>query len=289
MSSSANDHRVYLQEVGPRDGLQSVSKTLSPEIRGQLIDLLSAAGLTRIQIGSFVNSKLVPQMADTDLVWRRIRKVGGVRFSALVLSVRGAEKAIKAGIPNIEVYVSASETHSRRNVGTDIKTALSNVLEIIDLCSASKITVTAGIMCAFGCFYEGAVPVGAVSKLIDAFPLDKIAEFALADTAGTGKPTGIVEVLSQISGAAPLEMLSLHLHDTNGMGYENLTTALDFGVRKFDSSIGGLGGCPFIPGAKGNISTERVVRLIEERGFDTGVDLNRLLKAEDFSKTALRD
>jgi hydroxymethylglutaryl-CoA lyase len=327
------DGRVVLQEVGPRDGLQNEARALSPEIRAQLIDSLVNSGLARIQIGSFVDARRVPQMAGTDQVWQLLRKQVGVRYSVLVLNRRGLESAISAGVPCVEIYVSASETHSLKNVGTSVAIALAEASSMIKEALTNGLGVTAGVMCAFGCHFEGAVPVEKVveivaeldgagqeyrphpnplpegeGKITGKMPAPPVAlsksprpvgegqgeghsghdlsqalnfetvEIGLADTTGMGDPKSVARVLEAVAGRVGMDRIALHLHDTRGFGMANLWAAVAIGVRQFDTSVGGLGGCPFIPGAAGNIATERVAEEVESKGFSTGVDAQKVRK-----------
>lgn len=267
---------VHLQEVGPRDGLQNEQIPLTPEIRASLVNRLVACGISRIQIGSFVNPRRVPQMLGTNLVWHLIKKTPSVRFSVLVLNEKGLEAALKERIPHIEVYVSASETHSIKNTGFTVDEALLKAVKIIDTAIEAGLTVTAGVMCAFGCFYEGRVAHKAVIRLVNAFERYSPTEICLADTTGMGEPQQLTELLKQVATNVGIQRIALHLHHTHGRGYDNLKAALAMGVRNFDTSLGGMGGCPFIPGAAGNIATERSVPIIESMGFYTGVRTNCL-------------
>jgi hydroxymethylglutaryl-CoA lyase len=272
---------VLLQEVGPRDGLQNEAVILSPEVRADLIGRLVDAGLGRIQIGSSVNPQRVPQMAGTDKVWKLLRKKEGVRYSVLVLNQRGVEQAIAWQVPHVEVFVSASETHSLKNSGVGVAEALETAARMIDLAQRSEIGVTAGVMCAFGCFYEGSVPVERVVKIVSALEASSPGEIGLADTTGMARPEDIKRVIESAGSIVGVDRLAIHLHDTRGLGIANLLAALEMGVRRFDTSVGGLGGCPFIPGAVGNISTEQTVEILESRGFRTGVDVANLYKAKE--------
>jgi len=254
---------------------------LSPEVRSQLIESLVQAGLARIQIGSFVDARRVPQMAGTDLVWRLLPKDPGVRYSALVLNRRGLERAIAAGVRHVEIYVSASETHSLRNVGASVTKALSEASAMVRLALDRGLGVTAGVMCAFGCFFEGAVPVEKVVEIAAELNAGAQVEIGLADTTGMGDPEAVGRVLGSLAGFPGMDRIALHLHDTRGFGMANLLAALEMGVRRFDTSVGGLGGCPFIPCAAGNIATERVVEDLESRGFSTGVDGQKVRKVAE--------
>jgi len=270
------NEKVWLQEVGPRDGLQNEPIALNVDVRAGLIESLVETGLSRIQIGSFVNPRLVPQMAGTHEVWRRLKKRENVRYSALVLNDKGLETALAEGIPHVEIYVSASETHSLRNSGVSTSEGLKIASSLINKALQNNRTVTAGVMCAFGCFYEGPVEIKKILDIVHEFGSQGPLEIGLADTAGVGEPAGINSVLQSVLEIVSVDRLILHLHDTRGNGIANLKAALDQGVRRFDTAVGGLGGCPFIPGAKGNISTEQTVDILESLGYGTGVDRRRL-------------
>ncbi|HTY24180.1 MAG TPA: hydroxymethylglutaryl-CoA lyase [Desulfomonilaceae bacterium] len=271
-----NGRRVWLQEVGPRDGLQSEPRTLTSEARAELIERLADTGLPRIQIGSFVNPRRVPQMAATGTMWRRLRKKPGTRYSVLALNLKGLDLALAEGIPHVEIYVSASETHSLKNSGSTVTKALKEASRMITTALENGIGVTAGVMCAFGCFYEGPVPIDKVLQIVKELDSSETVEVGLADTPGLADPEEITRVVEQVGNLVAVDRLAVHLHDTRGLGLANLRAALESGVRRFDTSIGGLGGCPFIPGAKGNISTEQTVDALESTGFRTGVDLQGL-------------
>jgi hydroxymethylglutaryl-CoA lyase len=276
LDSGEGKDQILLQEVGPRDGLQNEPQVLSPEVRADLIDNLVAAGLGRVQIGSFVNPRLVPQMAGTDSLWQLVEKKRGVRYSALILNQRGLDSAIAADIPHVEIYVSASETHSMKNANVSVEHAVASASEMIERALNNGMGVTAGVMCAFGCFYEGTVPVERVSEIVSSFQEKSPTEIGLADTTGMGEPEGVRGMIQYLEKVVPPNRIALHLHDTRGLGLENLRAGLSAGVRRFDSSVGGLGGCPFIPGAVGNISTEKTVELLQSLGFETGVSVEKI-------------
>ena len=280
-------NEIKIQEVGPRDGLQNEKTILSPIQRSRFIKRLMASGLTRIQVGSFVNPKRVPQMANTDEVLRLLDMNANVRFSVLALNLKGVESAIRSGVRHVELFVSASETHSVKNGGMSIDGALKSSRFMIKEARDAGLTITTGVMCAFGCEFEGRVESETVKRIIEHFTIMQPEEVCLADTTGLANPDLIESTLQEILTIVDVEKISLHLHDTHGNAEKNLFRALDLGVRMFDSSTGGLGGCPFITGAAGNIATERMVELLHERGFATGVDLNRLLSAGHFIKDLL--
>jgi hydroxymethylglutaryl-CoA lyase len=276
ISNTKRNQNVLLQEVGPRDGLQNEPVALAPEIRAKLIERLAGAGLSRIQIGSFVDPRRVPQMAGTEDLWRALSKKKAVRYSVLVLNQRGLEHALAEGIPHVEIYVSASETHSQRNSGMSTAKALRLATGMVAQALENGRGVTAGVMCAFGCFYEGAVAPAKVVDMIGQFVSVGAVEIGLADTPGLAEPSVVKGVVDAVKEIVSLDRLSLHLHDTRGHGMANLRAALDRGVRQFDASLGGLGGCPFIPGAKGNISTQQTVDTLESEGYRTGIDRKEL-------------
>ncbi len=278
---------VILQEVGPRDGLQNERIVLDPTVRARVINDLSGAGIRRIQIGSFVNPRRVPQMARTDLVWRKVVRKPGTRYSALVLNKRGLEDALRAEMPHVEIFVSASETHSLKNSGASVESAMSDATAMIDEALERGIGVTTGVMCAFGCFYEGTVPVEKVRDMVVEFEKHNPTEIGLADTTGMGDPDGIKTVIDSLGGIVGADRLALHLHDTRGKAMENMTAALQMGVRKFDTSVGGLGGCPFIPNAAGNLSTENVVDTLTSMGYSTGIDSLAVARVRERLETLL--
>jgi hydroxymethylglutaryl-CoA lyase len=212
-------------------------------------------------------------MAETDVVWRSLRTVGSTRYSVLVLNRRGLEQALSIGIPHVEIYVSASETHSKRNSGVTVAKAIADAVGMIEFALAAGATVTAGVMCAFGCFFEGEVPVSRVGEIVKELNQPLPTEIGLADTTGMARPETIKALSDRLSPVinGP-DRLTIHLHDTRGLGLANLEAALEFGIRRFDTSVGGLGGCPFIPGAAGNIATEATVEFLHARGFSTGID-----------------
>jgi hydroxymethylglutaryl-CoA lyase len=215
-------------------------------------------------------------MAGTEDVWRLVHKHADTRYSALVLNQRGLDQAVAAGVPHLEIYVSASETHSERNVGMSVQRALSEACSMIDKALSAGLGVTAGVMCAFGCFYEGPIPVSKIVDLVRTLDRAPEVEIGLADTTGMADGRAIREVLRALRGNVGPDRIAMHLHDTRGEGLANVQASLELEVRRFDTAVGGLGGCPFIPGAAGNIATERTVMMMEGQGISTGVDLAAL-------------
>ena len=270
------DRGILIEEDSPRDGIQNEAAPFSIEERVGLIDALSLCGFRQIQAGSFVHPGKVPQMAQTEKVFERIRRRPGVVYSALVLNRQGLQRAVECGVEHLSVFVSASEEHSRKNANCSVAEAARAAREVIEAATGRNIFVRAGIMNAFGCRFEGSIPFDRVLGLARSFAEWGADEINLADTAGLGNPRQVEELVSQARDSIGLP-LSLHLHDTFGFGLANVFAAFRKGVTRFDASCGGLGGCPFIPGAAGNVPTEDVVHLLESIGAPTGIDPGRLL------------
>jgi hydroxymethylglutaryl-CoA lyase len=271
--------KVTIHEVVLRDGIQNEKKIVPTEEKLRLIGDLVACGVRRIEVSSFVNPGLVPQMADAEALWERIERKRGVLYSALILSEGGLARAIRCRVPHVGIFVSASETHSLKNSNKSVADALNEAARLIRRAQDAGLKVRAGVMNAFGCAYEGAVPLGRVLKIVRRFMRENPGEICLADSSGLANPAQMEKVLSRAGGEIGEAVLSLHLHNTRGLGLANVCAALRKGVRLFDTSLGGLGGCPFIPGARGNIATEDTVYLLHEMGLKTGVDLDGLIRA----------
>lgn len=277
--------KVIINEVSMRDGLQNEPRVVPTQDKIRLAAALADCGIARIELASFVNPKLVPQMADAEELWKRVDRREGVLYSALVLNERGLDRAIAAKVPFVGIYVSASETHSRKNSNMSIPEAKSEAVKLLRKAKGAGLMVRAGVMNAFGCVYEGRVDMSRVLDIIGSFLPEGIDELCLADSSGLANPLLIKKRITQarkISGNIPM---SLHLHNTRGLGLVNLFAALEEGIMIFDTSLGGLGGCPFIKGAKGNISTEDTVYMLSEMGVETGISLPELIRAaNDFEK-----
>lgn len=271
--------KVEIHEVVLRDGIQNEKKIVPTEEKVRLIGELVACGIRRIEVSSFVNPRLVPQMADAEELWEKIERKRGVLYSALILSGGGLERAIRCRVPHVGIFVSASEAHSLRNSNKTVADALKEALRLIGRAQDAGIRVRAGVMNAFGCAYEGPVPVARVIRLVRAFMKRGPAEICLADSSGLANPLQVENGMACVRRETGAAELSLHLHNTRGLGQANVFAALRQGVSIFDTSLGGLGGCPFIPGARGNIATEDTVYLIHEMGLKTGVDLDGLIRA----------
>jgi hydroxymethylglutaryl-CoA lyase len=268
---------VHIREVGPRDGLQNEPVILSTTQKIKLIDLLAATGLRAIEVGAFVRPQNVPQMADTEAVFAGIERRPGVVYSAIAPNVVGARRAIAAGADVVQVFLSASESHNRSNVNMSIEQSLTQVAEMATLVHAAGKPFDAVLSVAFGCPFEGDVPIERVMDLCQRL-LDLGAEqLTLGDTTGMAHPLLVQAVVRAFRERFPRQPLRLHLHSARGAGLANLLAALQLGVDMFDSSIGGIGGCPFAPGAPGNLCTEDVTHLLHEMGIATGLNLLALM------------
>ena len=265
--------KVNLIEVGPRDGFQAVSKPIPTDIKVETIEALARAGVRHIQVTSFVHPQWVPQMADAEEVCRRIPATPEVRYRALALNQKGVERAHAAGITRLDLSVSVSETHSNKNANVSVDEALRNLREMVDLARQEDIEVRVGLQCVFGCAYEGPIPSERILDMAEELLSMKADMISLADTTGMANPLQVKQLLSQLLPLTEETPLVLHLHDTRGTGLANLTAALECGVNWFDTALAGLGGCPFIPGATGNIATEDTLYLLHSMGIETGIDL----------------
>lgn len=275
MFGSGSD--VLVEDEFLRDGLQNEKRLLSLDDKIAFVRGLEDAGLRRIQLGSFVNPARVPQMADTDALFEAIERRPGVTYTALVLNMAGLERALAVSVPHLSISVSASESHSRANVGKSVDDALAHIAPVIERALAAGVSVRAGIQSAFGCGFEGRIAPERVIGVAKTFSALGVHEINLADTAGLGNPRQVHALVGEVRAAVrPDARLSLHLHDTRGLGIANMVVGLQAGVRIFDAALGGLGGCPFIPAATGNIATEDAVFALEEMGFATGIDWRAL-------------
>jgi hydroxymethylglutaryl-CoA lyase len=270
--------RISVREVGPRDGLQNEAP-VPTDAKVELINELSRTGVRRIEAVSFVHPKAIPQMADADEVWRRIDRSADIAYSALVPNLRGAQRALDAGFRDIEVVVSASDTHNRRNVNRSTEESLDDIAGLLDAAHAAGASVQVIVSTAWGCPYEGDVPVERVLRVADRAVRDGADGISFGDTTGMATPTRVEALVGGFRDRHPEVPLNLHFHNTRGAGLANVLAALRLGVADFDASVGGLGGCPYAPGASGNVATEELVHMVEDMGVDTGVDLEALLDA----------
>ena len=269
--------RISHREVGPRDGLQD-EDPVPTDGKIALIDALSATGLERIEAVSFVHPRSIPQMADADEVWSRITRNPDVRYSALVPNLRGAERALAAGLIEVEVVVSASDTHNRRNINRSTEESLAELPALVDLVHGRGGTLQVIVSTAWGCPYEGDVPVSRVLHVVAGAAEAGADSVAYGDTTGMATPTRVTRLVGETRSAYPDLPVGLHFHNTRGTGLANVYAALQLGVDDFDAAIGGLGGCPYAPGASGNIASEELVHMLEDMGVATGVDLEALIE-----------
>jgi hydroxymethylglutaryl-CoA lyase len=269
--------RATLYEVGPRDGLQNEPAELPVEAKLRLLDALADAGLSRIEIGSFVRAEWIPQLADTDLVARRLARRPGVRYVALVPNRFGLDRAIAAGMREIALFMSATESHNLKNTNKTVAQSLDLFAGIVPLAKKDGLFVRAYLSTIWGCPYEGKVdPARAleIARRLRAMGCD---ELSLGDTIGVGNPRQTREILELFLRDIPASMLALHLHDTHGTALANCLVALEMGIATFDTSIGGMGGCPYAPGAAGNLATEDLASMLVDMGIETGIDLEKLV------------
>jgi isopropylmalate/homocitrate/citramalate synthase len=282
MNSHSVPARVTVCEVGSRDGLQNETIAVAADDKIRYIDLLVEAGFPDLEITSFVNPKAVPQLADAEEVYARFRKVPGRRYICLVPNDRGLDRALAAGVTAIAVFTAASNSFAQRNIGMTIDESLVTFGRVVKRAKEHGIWVRASVSTAFGCPFEGAVPVANVVKTAERLLELGVDELSVADTIGVGTPNQVEDVLAALDGRIPLDRLGLHFHDTRGTALANTVAALYAGVHIFDSSAGGLGGCPFAPGATGNVATEDLLYLLHGMGIETGIDLAKVRAASRF-------
>jgi hydroxymethylglutaryl-CoA lyase len=276
---------VTLYEVGPRDGLQNESRLIPTNDKVQLIDALSATGLRAIEITSFVNPKWIPQLADGVEVAQRVARRPGVNYSALVPNRQGFDSAVKADMKEIAVFLSASETHNKKNVNKTIAATLQAFGEVVPPALERGMRVRAYVSTVYGCPYEGKVDPGKSLELCRALRAMGCYQISLGDTIGVANPRQVRDVLSRVLAENPSEAVAVHFHDTRGTALANILIAVEMGITTVDAALGGLGGCPYAPGASGNVATEDVVYMLEEMGVKTGVDLEKLIDASRLAST----
>ncbi len=275
---------VEIFEVGPRDGLQNESRRIPTAQKIALIDLLSTAGFRRIEVASFVSPKWVPQMADSGEVLAGIRRAPGVAYAALVPNMRGLERALAAGVDEIAVFGSASEGFSQANINCSISESLDRFRPVVEAALAEKLKVRGYVSCVTDCPYDGPTPPGAVAEVAQALIEMGCYEVSLGDTIGQGTPGTVGAMLDAVLARLPAARLAGHFHDTAGRALENIELSLQMGLRVFDAAVGGLGGCPYAPGAAGNVATEAVDARLRDLGSDTGLDAGILQRAADMAR-----
>ncbi|GFD68718.1 hydroxymethylglutaryl-CoA lyase [Alteromonas sp. KUL106] len=273
---------VSIVEVGPRDGLQNEKSTLTADQKIKLIELLSNTGLKRIEAGSFVSPKWVPQMANSDDVFKALNIQHGIQYSALTPNLRGLEAAIEAGVREVAVFGAASESFSQKNINCSISESLSRFEAVFEMAEKHDIKVRGYVSCVMGCPYEGDISPEAVTKVSKSLIDMGCYEVSLGDTIGVGTPRATRLLLENVLKEVDVSKLAAHFHDTYGQALVNLYTAMEYGVSTVDSAVAGLGGCPYARGASGNVATEDVLYMLNGMGVSTGIDMNKLLVASSY-------
>jgi hydroxymethylglutaryl-CoA lyase len=279
--------KITIVEVGPRDGLQNEAASISTADKIAFVDKLSAAHLPVIEVSAFVSPKWVPQMADAAEVFAGITRRPGTRYTALVPNVAGLERAQKAGVNEVAIFAAASETFSRRNINQSIDESFATYKDVCNRALAAGMRVRGYLSTAFGCPYEGAVMAETVARLSARLIELGVFEVAVSDTIGIARPADVPRVLDAVLKTVPADHVALHFHDTRGQALANVQAALPLGIRTFDASAGGLGGCPYAPGAPGNLATGDLVGLLNDLGIETGVSLDALTTASSFVRERL--
>ncbi|UOE74900.1 hydroxymethylglutaryl-CoA lyase [Parageobacillus thermoglucosidasius] len=279
--------QVMIKEVGPRDGLQNEKTAIPTEDKIAWINQLSQTGLTYIEITSFVHPKWVPQLADALEVATRIERAPGVIYAALVPNQKGLEKALAAEVDEVAVFMSASETHNRKNINKSIEETFPVLEEVVKTAKQEGKTVRGYVSTVFGCPYEGNVAIEQVIRVSERLFAMGIDELSLGDTIGVATPKQVLELLEAVLQRFPKEKLAMHFHDTRGTALANILVSLEMGITTFDSSLGGLGGCPYAPGASGNVATDDLVYMLHGMGIATGIDVERLTAAALFIRDTI--
>jgi len=272
-------NEVTLVEVGPRDGLQNETFFLDTQDKIFFINLLSASGLKNIEVTSLVSAKAIPQLADGQQVFAEINKPTGVKFSVLIPNEHGMQQAISLGVKNIALFTSVSEAFNQHNIHCSIDESLVRFKSVILSAKQNNIHVRAYVSCVLGCPYEGHITPKKIIPIIERLLMLGVDEISLGDTIGLGTPKQTQDLLNALSGHITLSKIAMHFHDTYGQAIANIYTALNHGVNKFDSSVAGLGGCPYARGASGNVATEDVLYLFHGLGIKTGIDMDKIIKA----------
>ena len=279
---------VLVRDVGPRDGLQSIATEITREAKIAMVEGLAGAGVPRVEVGSFVSPQAVPQMADSGDVFAATATLDGVRREALVVNERGAHAALAAGADALVSVVSVSESFSQRNVRMSTDEAIDEMAKIVAVASDAGVPTSINLSASFGCAFEGVISPDAVAVVAEGLASLGCSELLLADTIGAAAPSDIRAVVAAVQERVGNDVhLGLHLHDTRGLALANAVTGLEAGIRRFDASVGGLGGCPFSPGATGNVCTEDLVHLFHAEGLATGIDLDALIDVASTVESAL--
>jgi hydroxymethylglutaryl-CoA lyase len=282
LSSSRRPDRVTIVEVGPRDGLQNEHAAVSTADKIEFVNRLADAGLPVIEVSAFVSPKWVPQMSDAAEVFAGIARRPGTRYTALVPNLAGLDRAVAAGVAEVAVFAASTETFSRKNINQGIDESLITYRAVCDRAIAAGLRVRAYLSTAFGCPYEGDVAPDRVAEITERLAALGVFEVAISDTIGIAHPGQVPRVLDAVLARLPANRVALHFHDTRGTALANVLTALPYGVATYDASAGGLGGCPYAPGAAGNLATDDLIYMLNGLGIETGVSLTRLSDASAF-------
>ena len=281
---SSISKKVDVYEVGPRDGLQNELRTLATEDKARLIEALIAAGERRIEVSSFVSPRWIPQLADAEKLMSMVPRREGVIFTALVPNLKGLERARAAGLQEAAVFLSVTESHSQKNINKSVAEAVSTAREVANGARAAGMRVRCYLSTVWGCPYEGITPVSRVVEVVKQLADIGFYQLSLGDTIGVGTPSQTAEIVSEVSKIVSLPQIALHLHDTRGTALANALVGLTLGLTTFDASVGGLGGCPYAPGAAGNLATEDLVFMLHGMGVETGIDLHKLVEAGELAQ-----
>jgi len=274
--------KITLYEVGPRDGLQNEKGSIEIADKIRLVDLLSASGLTKIETGSFVSPKWVPQMANSAQVFAGIKRDSAINYGALTPNMQGLEAALAAKANEVAVFGAASESFSQKNINCSIAESIQRFIPVIEHALASGLSVRGYVSCVVGCPYEGEVKPGAVAAVAQRLIDLGCYEVSLGDTIGVGTPNKIAKMIDVVAQEVAVEQLAIHCHDTYGQALANVYAAIETGIKTVDSSVAGLGGCPYAKGASGNVASEDVLYMLNGLGLETGVDLQKLIEAGNF-------
>ncbi|MBN9428170.1 MAG: hydroxymethylglutaryl-CoA lyase [Burkholderiales bacterium] len=269
--------KLFIQEVAPRDGFQNEAQFIDTDDKIRFIDALSECGFAKIEVTSFTSAKAIPALRDAEAVMQQINRRPGVVYTVLVPNLRGAERALSCRVDEVNLVMSASETHNRANLRMSREQSFAQLRDIINTLRGSGVAINVSLSTVFGCPMEGDVSVDEVMRLVDGFAQLDVRSMTLCDTTGMAYPTQVNEIAAQARQRFASIDFTLHFHNTRGMALANTMAALDAGIRRFDASAGGIGGCPYAPGASGNVCTEELVHMLNLMGYDTGVDLQRLL------------
>ena len=285
----AQTNRITIFEMGPRDGLQNEARMIPTADKIRLVDMLSDCGFEKIETSSFVSPKWVPQMADAADVFAGIHRRPGTRYTTISLNMKGYERAMQSDVDEVAVGATPSEGFSRSNTNCSAEEGLERMFPILERAKADGMPIRGYVSCVVACPFDGAIAPAETARVATALMEGGCYEISLGDTIGAGTPDTIGAMLDAAIAEIGPESLAGHYHDTNGRALENIRTSIEMGLRTFDSSIGGLGGCPYAPGAQGNVATEGVAALADDMGFETGLDRTRLKDVADFARTLRSD